>query len=119
MKFGKLLAITALAACSGGTPTHFAGNYTVTVTNDANATCLPNWTAGNTTAGIPVTFTQDGSTAQLNIQGVVGAYFALVLGSSSIQGTVSGNAFSGEYLGTKTITQQGTACSYTVNMKVA
>ncbi len=115
MKFGKLLAIGALAACSG-TPTNFAGSYTVAVTNQANTCGFANWQDGNTTSAIPVTFTQDGSTAQLNIQGLVGAYVALITGSSSIQGTVSGDTFTGEYLGTKAVTQN--ACSYTVNMKV-
>jgi len=117
MKFGKLLAITAVAACSSSTPTNFAGTYSVTITDNANTCGFANWTQGNTSAGIPITFTQDGSTAQLNIQGVVGAYLALVIGTSSIQGTVSGDTFTGEYLGTKTATQ-GT-CSYTVNMKVS
>ncbi len=117
MKLAKLFLFATVVACSGSSPTNFAGTYSVTVTNQANNCGFQNWTDGNTTAGIPITFTQDGATAQLNIQGLAGAYVALIAGSSSIQGKVEGNTFTGELLGTKTATQS--TCGYTVNTKVA
>jgi hypothetical protein len=118
MTFRKLFVLAALsAACSGSTPTNFAGTYTVTVVDNANQCGFANWTAGNSTAGIPVTFTQDGTHAQLNVQGLVGTYLALVVGTSSFQGNVSGNTFTSEYIGAKS-TAQGT-CSYTVNVGVS
>ena len=119
MKFAKLLVFAAVAACSGGTPTNFAGTYSVTVTNQANACGFQNWTEGNSTAGIGVTITQDGSTAQVQVQGVVGGLLTLFTGTNTMQGSVSGDTFTGEILGTKTATLSNTACSYTVNTKLA
>jgi hypothetical protein len=117
MKLGNFIALCVLAAaCGGGTPTNFAGTYSITVTNQANNCSLTGWTDGTSTSGIPATMTQDGTTAQINVQGLVGLYLVGVIGSSSIQGTVSGNTFTGEYLGTKH-TQQG-ACDYTYNAKI-
>ena len=116
MKFAQLFVFATVAACSGSTPTNFAGTYSVTVTNQANTCGFANWTEGNSTAGIPVTMTQDGATAQVNVQGGVGTLLSLLTGTNAMQGKVEGNTFSGEILGTKTATQN--ACSYSVNTKL-
>ena len=118
MTFRKLFVLAALsAACSGGAPTNFAGTYTVTTTENANDCNFANWTPGSSSSGIPATFTQDGTAAQLNIQGAWGVLIAAYVGTSSFQGTVSGNTFTSEYLGTKTATQG--ACSYTANISIS
>jgi hypothetical protein len=117
MTFRKLFVLSAFAVACSGSPTNFAGSYTMTVKSNANTCGFQNWTDGSTTAGIAATFTQDGTNAQLNVQGLIGTYLALVVGTSSFQGTVSGNAFTSEFLGTKTATQG--ACSYTINVGVA
>lgn len=116
MKFAKLLVIAGVVACSGTTPTNFAGNYTVTITNQANTCNFPNWTAGNSTAGIPVSITQDGTTAQVLVEGGIGDLLAFFTGTKTMQGTVTGNTFTGEILGTKSASQQ--TCTYTVNTKL-
>ena len=105
-------------ACNGSTPVDFAGTYTVTVVNGASNPCnLANWTPGNSTGSIPVTMTQDNTTAQFGVGGLAGAYLDLVLETSTFPGTVMGDTFTATYLGTKTQTQQ--TCSYTINMTLA
>lgn len=115
MKFAQLCAISALVACSGGTPTNFAGAYTLTTTENANNCNIASWTPGST-ATFQATFTQDGANAQINIQGAAAIVFDYVVGVHTFAGSVSGNEFTSEYIGTKS-TAAG-ACSYTYNITI-
>jgi hypothetical protein len=102
-------------ACSGSTPVDFAGMYSVTVQDGATNPCnLKNWTAGSSTANIPVTMTQDNTTAEFTVGGVAGDYLTLVIQTSSFPGTVMGDTFNATYLGTTPLTQQ--SCTYYLDL---
>ena len=117
MTFRKLFVLAALSAACSSAPTNFAGTYSLTTTENANACNFPNWTPGSSSSGIPATFTQDGTTAQLNIQGAWGVIINAYVGTSSFQGSVSGNTFTSEYLGSKSAAQG--ACTYTANISIS
>lgn len=119
MHKGKLLFIAlASGACSGGgTPTNFAGSYTITVVDGADNCNVGNgWTSGNSVNGISATISQDGAVAQLTVNGLVGGYLSLVVGTNIFSGDVKGDTFTATLLGTKT--QMQGACSYTTNTKL-
>ncbi len=105
-------------ACGGSTPVDFAGMYTVTVVNGATNPCnLANWTAGSSNGNIPVTVTQDNTTAQFAVGGVAGLYLDLVIQTSSFSGTVMSDTFTATYLGTKPLTQQ--TCTYMIDLALS
>lgn len=115
MRLPTLLVIVASSlACGGGTPSNFAGTYSVTVVDGANNCNMNNWTQGNSTANIPVQITQDNTLAQVTIQGLVGGLLSLLIGTNVFSGSVSGNTFTATpHLGTNKQTQQ--SCVYTYN----
>jgi hypothetical protein len=76
-----------------------------------------NWTQGSSLTGVSVQLTQDGTTAQLTVNGLFGAYLQAALGTKSFAGTVNGNTFTATYLGT-TAASSGT-CMYTVNLTIS
>ena len=117
MIFRKLFVLSALCAlaCSSA-PTNFAGTYTLTTTNNANTCGFTNWTEGATST-FTAAFTQDGANAQITIQGAAAVYLDLVVGTATFQGTVSGNTFTSEYIGQKSVSEG--ACSYKVNVGVS
>src|SRR5439155_23371418 len=51
------------------------------------------------------------------VQGAAAIYLDLVVGTSTFQGTVSGNTFTSEYIGQKSASEG--ACSYKVNVGVS
>jgi hypothetical protein len=102
MRLPKLVLLGFLYACSSSTPANFAGTYNTTFVEGANDCNLANWTQGSSAANIQVQFTQDASTAQLTVNGLVGTYLQLVLGTKSFPGTVNGNVFTANYLGPAT-----------------
>ena len=117
MTFRKLFVFSAFSfACGSSAPTNFAGTYTLTTTENANDCSLPNWTQGSSTT-FTATFTQDGTNAQITVQGAAALFLDVYVGTPTFQGTVSGDTFTTEYIGTKTGTQ-GT-CSFTVNIGIS
>jgi len=94
----------------------FAFSYTMTTTENANTCNLPNWTQGSTLT-FNAKFTQDGTNAQIQIEGALGSLLALGVGTDTFQGTVSGNTFSAEYIGNKP--QSEGTCSYTENIGIS
>jgi hypothetical protein len=119
MHKGKLIAIAMVAAaCGGGTPTNFAGTYTITVVNGANDCNSAGWTQGDSSTNITAQITQDGTTAQLQIptNTLAGAYLLLAIGTNSFAGIVQGDDFTATLLGTKSTTQGG--CIFTINTKL-
>lgn len=118
MHKGKLFLIAFAVACGAGTPTDFAGTYTITVVDGPNNCALgTGWTDGSSSSNISATITQDGSTAQLDVTGLTAVYLNLVVGTSTFSGSVKADTFSATYLGTKTQTQG--ACSYTTNVNLS
>jgi hypothetical protein len=117
MTFRKLFVLSAFAfACGGSTPTNFAGTYTLTTTENANSCNLANWTQGSTTT-FTAKFTQDGTNAQLTVEGAVALFLDLYVGTATFQGTVSGNTFTTEFIGTKS--QSEGTCTYTTNIGIS
>lgn len=85
----SLLGAFALAGCA---PVNAAGNWSVNLTNDANGCSLDNWTAGETTSGVPLTITQSGSSATGEVGGVTGTGATIIFGTNRFEmGTVSSN----------------------------
>jgi hypothetical protein len=119
MRFRKLFVLSAFAftcACSS-TPTNFAGTYSIITTQNADDCGLPGWQAGNTSSTFAVVFTQDGTNATLTVQGLLATALDLYVGTHVFSGSVSGNTFTSEYVGSKTATDG--ACSYTLNIAIS
>ena len=114
MSWRKLFLLGILAVACGNTPpTNFAGSYAITIVNGDNGCQLQNWKVGDASTNITATVTQDSGLAQLTIptNTLAGAYLLLVLGTNTFSGTVSGDEFTANYLGTPSQTQNG--CTYT------
>jgi len=116
MRTPLIALIAALAGCSDDLPVDVAGTYAMNITNGDNGCELQNWTEGESSTGIPVVVVQNGADATARIDGVVGAYVELVLGSREFDGRVSGNAFDAELFGTRQGTQGG--CAFTMNAEL-
>jgi hypothetical protein len=117
MHWNKLFVLGILsAACGSSTPTNFAGTYTITIVDGANACQFPNWNPGDASTNITAQITQDASLAQIMFppNTLVGAYMLVVLGTDSFSGQVTGNEFKASYLGSKPITQG--SCTYNVKV---
>ena len=101
LKARDLLIMTAVAAvgplaCGDDEdppPADVEGDYSVNLTNGEN-TCPIEWTEGETTTGVPVTLTQNGSDVTGEITGVAGAVVDAILGQGEFEGSVSGSAIS-------------------------
>jgi hypothetical protein len=93
-----LVPAAAVVACSSetfdSTPTNFAGNYTVNVTNDANGCNLANWDPGKSSS-LPFTITQPAGSADLSgqIGGGAGAIIKLFAGTDTLTGTAAAGGF--------------------------
>ncbi|HEX4513335.1 MAG TPA: hypothetical protein VH054_07355 [Polyangiaceae bacterium] len=120
MRFRKLFVLSAFAfasACSS-TPTNFAGTYTLSTTQNADDCNLgsASWTPGSTT-NFTGTFTQDGTAAQITVTGGAAVVLNVVVGTDTFQGSVSGNTFTSELIGTKK--QTDGACSWSTNIAIS
>jgi hypothetical protein len=102
----------ATAACSGD-PADVAGNYSINTTNGENGCAFQDWTVGQQQSNIPFTIVQDGGDITGTIDGVIGAFVELRLGSRVFQGSVDGNELSMTLFGTNSTTAG--SCSYTIN----
>ncbi len=86
------LALSGAFALSGCAPVNAAGEWAVNLTNDANGCALDNWTAGETTSGVPLTISQSGSAATGVVGGVTGTGATIIFGTNRFEmGSVSGN----------------------------
>jgi hypothetical protein len=110
-----IIATIAIAAGCGGDnePADVAGNYTMAITNRENGCNLQNWNVGEMSTGIMVTVTQSGANATAIIEGGVGAYVELILGSRSFTGDVRGHQIDLTLVGTRSATMGN--CTYTYN----
>lgn len=107
-----LAALAVVAGCSGE-PADVAGNYSVAVTNGQNGCNFDNWTEGEATANIPVVVTQDGVEVSAEVQGIVGGFLGLWLGSNVYTGEIDGNSLQLTLYGDNSTTVGN--CTYTIN----
>jgi len=108
---GILLALP-LTSC-GDDPADFAGDFSVNITNRDNGCNFANWTEGETASNIALTVTQDGNDVTATVEGLVGGYLNLVLGSNVFEGQGDGNHLDLTLYGTRSATEGN--CTYTVN----
>ncbi len=123
MRFRKLFVLCAFsclgaAACGSGVPTNFAGTYAFTASQNADACALGtgSWNPGSSN-NFTGTFTQDGTAAQITITGATALFLDLAVGTATFQGSVSGNTFTSELIGTKQTTDG--ACTWSSNIAVS
>lgn len=111
---GALLSV-GLLACGDDAedPINVEGEYTVAVTNGDNGCEFDNWNEGDSTPAIPVSITQSGAEATADIEGGVGLYLDVILGSSTLTGLVDGNHMELTLFGTTNGTTGN--CTWTVN----
>jgi len=93
----KRLVLLAILGGGGTDPAQVAGTYTRDLTNRDNGCNYANWQVGNTASGIPVQFTQNGSSVSATVMGVAGGLLSLGLGLylayqiGVVQGLFTGN----------------------------
>ncbi len=117
MKHLVVLAFVAAAVACGTSsdpPQDLTGTYTVAVTSKENGCNFQNWNVGQSTSGIPMVVTQQGSNGiTAVIQGAAGAYLTLILGTATFTGSVSGPTGTLTATGTRSGNQGN--CAFTVN----
>jgi hypothetical protein len=92
-----LPAVLAVVSCGGSSsspaPSDISGDYTITVTDGANACMFTNFMQGHVTTNVGVTIVQQGSSATGTVTGLAAGTLDILLGTSSFEGTVSGDSF--------------------------
>lgn len=81
----------ALSSCSSS-PVNAAGSWTLNVTNGANGCMIDTWTEGQSSSGVPLTITQEGSAVTGELGGAWATASDLLLGSHTFTGDVNGDA---------------------------
>ncbi len=117
MKGSILLVLLAtVGACTSDADV--AGNYTVALTNRDNGCNLGNFTPGDTSSGVGVVITQNGSKVTLTVNGLGGVALVALLGANGnvLTGDVDGDDFEVEALGTRPNTSGN--CTYTFNSTI-
>jgi hypothetical protein len=111
-----LAAVLGLSGC-GGSEDEFTANvegeYTVALTNRENGCAFMNWMEGESTTGIPITFTQEGAKLNGTVQGVWGGIVTLILGSPDFEGSVKRSDFTLTNYGTRSAMMNN--CTFTYN----
>lgn len=108
---GTLLLVCA--AC--GSDADVAGNYTLALTSRNNGCSLPNWQVGAQSTATAMVTQRDGDVT-MTLQGMPGIELASVIGTSTLSGSVDGEAVLLEAIGTSSRTTGG--CVYTYNAEV-
>jgi hypothetical protein len=96
-----------------GPAADIAGHYTIAVTNRDNGCDFADFTPSESAESIPLTITQNGSEVTGTLEGLAGAWVALLFGSNQFTGKVSGTSVSMTLYGNRTATQGN--CVYSVN----
>lgn len=117
MKGLLLLAglVAGLAAC-GGDPVDAEGTYTISVTNRENGCNFPNWTVGESAAGIQVVINQQDTNVNADVMGVTRIYLDAILGSHVFEGIVDGNDLDMIILGNQSTTMGN--CTLTLDAQL-
>lgn len=105
----RLVLIALLGAC-GSDPVDAEGTYSVGVTNREDQ-CAFGWTVGQSTPGIDVVVTQNGTNAIAEIKGGAGFVVGTVLGTATFTGNVDGDELDLFATGTKSNSKGN--CTYT------
>jgi len=93
MWHARMLTLASLLVASAGcssAPANVAGNYSISLTNDANGCMFMNWD-GVSTPGVPLVLTQNGTAVTGAVGGAGATYFDFVFGSHTFIGNVSGD----------------------------
>lgn len=113
---GLVLALGAAGCSSSGTgsvtgtgSTDISGSYAGNITNGASS-CPGNWQVGES-AQVSVVAVQSGGNLSLDVTGAAGLYVEVALGSSTFNGTVSGDDVSATLHGVTSETDGN--CTYT------
>ena len=118
MKGSILLALlTVLGACTSDADV--AGNYTVALTNRDNGCNLGNFNPGNTSTGVGVVITQNGSKITVTVNGLGGVALVALLGANGnvYTGGVDGDDFDVDAIGTRPNNTGN--CTYTYNSTIS
>jgi hypothetical protein len=105
----------SMAACGGsssdGPSVNASGNYTGSVTYGVNS-CPGAWSQGDT-AMMDLTVTQtDQGSVSLQMKGPFAVVVQLILGASTLTGTVSGSEIHAVYISQNRITDASTGCTF-------
>lgn len=112
-------ALACLPGCGDGEDeftVNVAGDYTLALTNRASSCAFDNWVEDESSSGIPLTVTQNGSELDGTVGGGAGLLLALWLGSAEFEGTAKGSTLTMTNYGT-TQAREGN-CSFTYNAVV-
>jgi hypothetical protein len=112
-RFGLFAVLFTIGVACSSSPVNVAGSYSVQLSNGSNGCMFQNYTVGSDTMNVPVTVTQNGSTATAVVSGVAGDYLNLVLGSDSFSGSVDGDSLDLTLTGTRALSSGN--CAYTYN----
>lgn len=93
------LGAALLASSCSASPANVAGTWSINLTNGTNGCMLDNWTPGESTSGIPVTFTQSGSAVTLTVMGGYATALDIYFGSHVFTGMVDGNRIDARLVG--------------------
>jgi hypothetical protein len=121
----KLLSasLASIAAACGGSsfqtqaPADISGNYSVTLTNQANGCMFANWTVGSSAQDLHIAIQQQGASASATVSGVAALVLDVILGTPTFQGAVQGESFSLTAFGSN----QGKdgMCTFTIKVTMA
>lgn len=111
----RLLLLAILAGC-GSSPVDAQGNYSISVTNGPNGCNFMNYTVGNSSTGVMVAITQQGTNASADVMGGGGFILDAVLGGHVFTGTVDGDQLDLKLAGTHA--NQSGNCTYTYNGEI-
>jgi hypothetical protein len=111
-----LTLVLCTCACSSETPADVAGTYTLSLTVQQNQCGILANATGDSSSGVQLVVTQTGSQVSAQVQGVAGIALALVMGSDTFQGTVSGNTLDLTISGT--LAGSNGTCAYTRNARL-
>lgn len=111
----RLLLLAIFAGC--GTDTVNAqGNYSISLTNGPNGCNFQNYTVGQSTTGVSVAMTQQGTNASADIMGGGGLVLDAFIGGHVFTGSVDGDKLDLKLAGTKP--QQMGNCTFTYNGEI-
>lgn len=108
-----LAAITAMLGGCSSEPVDVAGEYSLAVTNGQNGCNFSDWVEGETSTNIPVSVIQDDTRVTAEVQGLVGGFLSLWLGTNVYDGDIDGSSLELILFGSNSTTTGN--CTYTIN----